>query len=73
MAQQSKGERVLGPYPARRQWRIVVVGAGGERDSHFYPSEEEAREVIRATRREFAKEGAKTVAEALVGIRAVPS
>jgi len=44
MAQRSKGERVLGPYPIGRQWRVVVVGRGGERDSHFYPSEEKARE-----------------------------
>jgi integrase len=65
MAQRSKGERVLGPYPIGKQWRVVVVGPGGERDSRFYPSEEKAREVIRAVRREFAKEGDKTVKEGL--------
>ena len=65
MAQRSKGERVLGPYPIGKQWRVVVVGRGGERDSRFYPSEEKAKEVIRAVRREFAREGDKTVTEGL--------
>jgi len=65
MAQRSRGERVLGPYPIGKQWRVVVVGRGGERDSHFYPSEEEARQVIRAIRREFARSGDKTVQEGL--------
>ena len=69
MAQRSKGERVLGPYPIGRQWRVVVVGRGGERDSHFYPSEEKAREVVRAVRREFARNGDKTVAEGLEAYR----
>jgi hypothetical protein len=36
MAQRSSGERVLGPYPIGKQWRVVVVGRGGERDSHFF-------------------------------------
>jgi len=63
MAQRSKGERVLGPYPIGRQWRVVVVGVGGERDSRFYPTEEKAKAVVRAVRREFAKAGAKTVKE----------
>ncbi len=65
MAQRSRGERVLGPYPIGRQWRVIVVGRGGERDSRFYPSEEKAREVIRAVRREFARNGDKTVKEGL--------
>src|SRR5262245_865162 len=64
MAQRKKGERVLGPYPIGRQWRVVVVGAGGQRDSRFYPTEEEARKVIRAVRREFARAQEKTVNEA---------
>jgi integrase len=42
-----------------------VVGAGGERDSRFYPTEEEAQKVIRAVRREFAKASRKTMQEAL--------
>ena len=53
MARRRKGERVLGPYPIGRQWRVVVVGAGGERDSRFYPTKEKAEEVIRAVRKEF--------------------
>ena len=65
MAQRSRGERVLGPYPIGKQWRVVVVSRGGERDSRFYPSEEKAREVIRAVRREFARNGDKTVKEGL--------
>lgn len=65
MARRGKGERVLGPYPIGRQWRVVVVGAGGERDSRFYPTEEEAQKVIRAVRREFAKASRKTMQEAL--------
>ena len=69
MAQRSRGERVLGPYPIGRQWRVVVVGRGGERDSRFYPSEEKAREVIRSVRREFARNGDKTVTEGLEAYR----
>ena len=65
MAQRAKGERVLGPYPIGRQWRVVVVGAGGERDSRFYPTEEDAKKVIRAVRKEFAKASTKTMQEAL--------
>jgi integrase len=63
MAQRRKGERVLGPYPIGRLWRVVVVGRGGERDSRFYPTEEKAKQVIRAVRREFATAGDKTVQE----------
>ena len=44
MARRGKGERVLGPYPIGKQWRVVLVGTGGERDSRFYPTEEKARE-----------------------------
>ena len=65
MAQRSRGERVLGPYPIGRQWRVVVVGAGGERDSRFYPTKEKAEEVIRSVRKEFARQGRKTMQEAL--------
>ncbi len=67
MARRGKGERVLGPYPIGRQWRVVLVGAGGERDSRFYPTKEKAEEIIRAVRREFARDGRKTVQEALDG------
>jgi integrase len=64
MARRGKGERVLGPYPIGKQWRVVLVGAGGERDSRFYPTKEKAEEIIRAVRREFARGGQKTVQEA---------
>src|SRR6478609_583473 len=69
MAQRKRGERVLGPYPIGKQWRVIVVGRGGERDSRFYPTEEKAREVVRAVRREFAKDGRKTVTEGLDAYR----
>jgi hypothetical protein len=65
MARRGKGERVLGPYPIGKQWRVVLVGTGGERDSRFYPTKEKAEEIIRAVRREFAKNGDKSVTEAL--------
>ena len=65
MARRGKGERILGPYPIGKQWRVVVVGTGGERDSRFYPTKEKAEEIIRAVRREFAKNGDKSVTEAL--------
>lgn len=65
MAQRRKGERVLGPYPIGRQWRVIVVGAGGERDSRFYPTQEQAKQVARAIRREFDRSPEKTVSEAL--------
>src|SRR5215471_19129891 len=64
MARRGKGERVLGPYPIGRQWRVVVVGAGGERDSRFYPTEQEAWAVIRAVRKELSRTTEKTVEEA---------
>ena len=65
MARRGKGERVLGPYPIGKQWRVVLVGTGGERDSRFYPTKEKAEEIIRAVRREFSKNGDKSVTEAL--------
>ena len=63
MGQRSKGERVLGPYPIGKQWRVVVVGAGGERHSRFYPSEEKAREVIRAVNGSSRRTETKTMKE----------
>jgi len=65
MARRGKGERVLGPYPIGKQWRVVVVGAGGERDRRFYPTKEKAEEIIRAVRKELKRDGGKTVQEAL--------
>ncbi len=64
MAQRRKGERALGPYPIGRKWRVVVVGEGGERDSRFYPTEEQAKAVVKAIRREFARADRKPVQEA---------
>jgi integrase len=64
MARRRKGERVLGPYPIGKQWRVVVVGEGGERDSRFYPTEQEAWQVIRAVRKELSRTTEKTVQEA---------
>lgn len=61
----SDGSFALVYSPRGKQWRVVVVGRGGERDSRFYPSEEKARQVIRAVRREFARNGDKTVQEGL--------
>ena len=46
MAQRGKGERVLGPYPIGKQWRVVLVGTGGERDSRFYPTKEKAEAML---------------------------
>ena len=61
----SEAEALRTAYPIGRQWRVVVVGAGGERDSRFYPTKEKAEEVIRSVRKEFAKQGRKTMQEAL--------
>jgi len=61
----SEAETLRTAYPIGRQWRVVVVGAGGERDSRFYPTKEKAEEVIRSVRKEFARQGRKTMQEAL--------
>jgi hypothetical protein len=36
MAQRSSGERVLGPYPIGKQWRVVLVGRGAKEIGHFF-------------------------------------
>src|SRR5687767_12619861 len=64
MARQRRGERVLGPYRHGQQWRVYVVGAGGEKDSVFFPTEEDAKKAIRYLRRELNSGGHKTVQEA---------
>src|SRR5262245_22037984 len=65
MAQRKGDERVLGPYPHRRgQWRVIVVGAGGERTRRHYESEEEAKKVVKAIRREIERSQAITIKEA---------
>jgi len=61
----SEAETLRTAYPIGRQWRVVVVGAGGERDSRFYPTKEKAEEIIRSVRKEFARQGRKTMQEAL--------
>ena len=64
--QKERGGRVHGPYPYRRQWRIVVVDEDGQRLHRYFEREEEAKQVVRSLRREFRKKAAKPLKEALV-------
>ncbi len=57
--------RVHGPYPNRRQWRIVVVHEDGQRDHRYFPTEEDAKQVARSLRRMFKKAFARPLTKAL--------
>ncbi len=57
--------RVHGPYPNRRQWRIVVVHEDGKRDHRYFPTEEDAKQVARSLRRLFKRAAAKPLTKAL--------
>lgn len=56
--------RVLGPYPNRSGWRIVVVERDGARHSSVHPSEAKAREVAAELRAQLALEEV-TVSQAI--------
>lgn len=59
-----KGMRVLGPYAHGRQWRIIVVEEGGKRHPQLYPTENEARQVIRSINRELGQVS-RTISDAI--------
>lgn len=42
MPRRKRGERVLGPYPHRRKWRLRIVAANGERRSRTFATRERA-------------------------------
>jgi integrase len=63
MRQRKKG-RVLGPYPNRDGWRIVVVTRDGARHSSVHPSEEAAADVAAELRAQLALEEV-TVSQAI--------
>ena len=48
MSRRREGERVLGPYPNGRKWRVIYVGQGGERSDRFFATRDEAQGAIKA-------------------------
>ncbi len=65
MARRSKGVRILGPYPHRRRFRVIVVGEGGKRSSRLYETEKQARQVIRSLTSELTGDAALTVGDVM--------
>src|SRR5688500_453335 len=65
MARKKEHARVLGPYPHHGGFRIVVVGAGGQKTRQTYSTEGEAWKVIRHLTRELELHSSKTILEAL--------
>jgi len=57
--------RVHGPYPYRRQWRVVVVHEDGQRDHRYFATQEDAKQIARSLRRMFGKAAAKPLTQAL--------
>ena len=64
MAQQRRGERVLGPYSRRGKWRVIVVSGGGERTYRDYATQAEAAKVIRLAVREMQAAEERTIENA---------
>jgi integrase len=48
------GERIYGPYPHRRGFKVVVVDGTGKRTTQTFPSEGEAQDAADAARAELA-------------------
>lgn len=66
MARRRGGERVLGPYEERNgQWRIVVVGVGGDRVGRFFATEREAKTARRLAERKLAEVASFSLKEAI--------
>jgi len=57
--------RVHGPYAYRREWRIVVVDAEGNRNHRYFKTEEDARQVVRSLKRLFRAAAGKPLRDAL--------
>jgi integrase len=60
--------RVLGPYyvgRSQRGWRVVVVDEKGRRTQRHYETQEEAKQIVWATRKRLSQFAEKTVDEAL--------
>jgi site-specific recombinase XerD len=53
MARRQEGERVLGPYPNGRKWRVIYVGPGGERSDRFFATRDEAQGAVKAIRKQL--------------------
>jgi hypothetical protein len=64
MAQRRRGERVLGPYPHARRWRLIVVGPGGEKTRQEYASKREAEKVKHWVSRELQLAEERTIDDA---------
>lgn len=57
--------RVLGPYPYRDKFRIIVCEEGGERAARLFATEKEAARVKAALEEELAARAGLTIAEAI--------
>ena len=65
MPRRHEGERVTGPYPAGKSFRLVLFNAAGEREDELFPTRQEALEQKAAYERELAERTAKTIEDAV--------
>lgn len=63
---EGRGERFYGPYRHRRQFRIVAVGASGERETFTFPTADDA---VRWKAKREAEAQGRTVTEAIAAYR----
>lgn len=64
--------RVYGPYKHGFRWRIVITGGeGGRQTTQSYATEEAARDVLKAVRRQLKRENAEPLDQALLRYRDV--
>lgn len=64
MGRRSKGDRVHGPYPVGRRWRVVHVAATGKRTDRFFESRERADRFVAVLRDELVQAAQATLSHA---------
>jgi integrase len=62
-----RGERVLGPYPDRGGWRVIVVAADGTRRRRRFAEEEQAKGYVAGAKDQQAAAALTTVGAAIEG------
>lgn len=65
MPRPRSGARVLGPYPKRDKWRLVVRDERGAESFVTYATKDEAEQVKRALERELSGTSSRSIADAL--------